>query len=277
MNRSQRFSHRVAIVTGAATGIGYEIVRRLLEEGAYVLMNDINAEITEEAIAKLSKHHPGKLTSYCGDAGDISVIREMVKWAVKKFGRLDLLVANAGITLFGDFFEFTPAEFQTITNLNLQGTFFLVQTSANQMRIQGTGGRIVLMSSVVGMRAGANLAAYAMTKSAISTLASALVPELSPHQIYINALAPGATLTERTEQETPDYAGTWGRLIPTGKVALPGDIADATLFLLSQDARHITGQTLVVDGGWTQIGKTPESNENEAQPNPLQNNHLPES
>lgn len=182
----------------------------------------------------------------------------MVDTVVREMGHLDLLVANAGITLFGDFFEFSPEAFTRIINLNLRGSFFLIQAAAKQMRKQQAGGRIVLMSSVVGIRAGSQLVAYAMTKSAISTLAKALVPELAPHNIFVNAIAPGATLTERTKLETVNYEGTWGQLIPSGRVAQTRDIAHATLFLLSEDSAHINGHTLVVDGGWTVMGKTPE-------------------
>ena len=97
-----------------------------------------------------------------------------------------------------------------------------------------------------------------MTKAALQMMAKSLVLALAPYQITVNAIAPGATLTERTKEEEPDYAGTWGKLIPRGIVGKPNDVAEVCLFLLSDGAAHINGQTLVVDGGWTAIGRYPE-------------------
>ena len=125
------------------------------------------------------------------------------------------------------------------------------------MRLQGGGGRILLMSSTIGLRAYPHLAVYSMTKSALHMMARSLVLDLSPHEITINALAPGATITERTLQEDPDYKNAWAELIPDGKTAMPLDVARAAIFLLSSDAGHITGQTLVVDGGWTAVSPYP--------------------
>ena len=124
------------------------------------------------------------------------------------------------------------------------------------MRKQGTGGSILLTSSVTGHQAHQFLAAYGMTKAAIQMLAKALVIELSPHQININTIAPGATMTERTAED-PDYLKTWSRITPLGKPASVQDIAAAALFLTSDSAKHITGQSLVIDGGWTSVGPSP--------------------
>src|SRR5690606_34510890 len=181
----------------------------------------------------------------------------MVQTAVDTFGRLDMAVANAGLTLWGDFFEYEPDAFEQVVGLNLRGSFFLAQAAARQMRAQGTGGRIVLMSSVTGHQAVPYLSAYGMTKAGLEMLARALVLELSPHGITINCVAPGATLTPRNLQDDPNYAESWGRIVPTRRVATPADIANAALFLLSPQSGQITGQTIVVDGGWTAISPTP--------------------
>jgi NAD(P)-dependent dehydrogenase (short-subunit alcohol dehydrogenase family) len=176
----------------------------------------------------------------------------MVATAVREFGRLDIVVANAGLTLFGDFFEYTPASFAEVMRVNLQGTFFLAQAAAIQMRAQGDGGSIVFTSSVTGHQAHRQLTAYGMSKAAIEMLARSLVVELSPYRITVNAVAPGATLTERTAAD-PNYEQTWSALTPLGRPATPADIAQAVLFLAGPGARHITGQTLIVDGGWTVV------------------------
>lgn len=231
----------------------------LSQEGAAVVINDIDAKVLDEANKAINEVSHSKCLAIPGNAGDVSFIESLVARTLEKFGQLDLVVANAGITLFGRFFDFTPQHFRQVIDLNLRGAFFLTQASARSMVELKRPGAILLMSSVVGMQAYPHLTTYAMTKAALRTMARSLVLELSPHNIRINALAPGATLTDRTRMEDPDYAGTWSKLIPLGRSAQPKDIADAALFLLSKDARHITGETLVVDGGWNATSPLPES------------------
>ena len=180
----------------------------------------------------------------------------MVDTAVARFGKLNIITANAGITLFADFFEYTPDAFQKVMQLNLGGSFFLTQSAARQMKEQQTGGSILLMSSVVGHQAHKNLAAYAITKAGLEMLAKNLVVELSPFKITINAIAPGATLTERTLHDA-DYEQTWSRITPLGRPATATDIANAALFMVSDGAKHITGQSLIIDGGWTSVSPSP--------------------
>ena len=144
--------------------------------------------------------------------------QQMVQEAVKQFGKLDIAIANAGITLFGDFFDYKPEDFDQVMKVNLSGTFFLAQAAATQMKDQGSGGSILFMSSVTGHQAHKNLAAYGMSKAALEMLAKTLVLELSPFRITVNAIAPGATITERTSSD-PDYEKTWSRITPIGKPA----------------------------------------------------------
>jgi glucose 1-dehydrogenase len=249
------FQNKVAIVTGAGQGIGREICRRLAEEGAQVVLNDVDAALAETS-AKAIRAEKGNCIPYTGDVSDVNFIQKMVDHTINKFGRVDIAVANAGITLFGDFFEYKAADFYNVMKVNLGGSFFFAQAAARQMKKQGGGGRILFMSSVTGHQAHKNLAAYGMSKAALEMLAKTLVVELSPFKITVNAIAPGATLTERTAND-PGYEKIWSEITPIGKPASTLDIANAALFLVSPSAGQITGHTLVIDGGWSSVSPSP--------------------
>ena len=249
------FTHKVAIVTGAGQGIGLEICRKLSKAGAKVILNDLDEKLAAEAVKNIS-NEKGIAVAVGGDSSELSIIQQLVDTAVSKFGKLDIAIANAGITLYGDFFDYKPGSFFEVMKVNLGGSFFLAQAAAKQMKKQEKGGAILLTSSVTGHQAHKNLAAYGMSKAALEMLAKNLVIELSQHKINVNTIAPGATLTERTVSE-PGYESTWSRITPLGKPAGVEDIANAALFLVSDEAKHITGQTLIVDGGWTYVSPSP--------------------
>lgn len=251
-----QFADKVAIVTGAGQGIGFEICSSLAAAGAIVILNDINKDLADEAAIIINKNYPEKCIALAGDSSDTVFIQQMVDTAVEKFSRLDIVIANAGITLFGDFFTYSPESFFRVMQVNLGGTFFLAQAAANQMKKQKDGGSILFTSSVTGHQAHKDLAAYSMSKAALEMLAKNLVIELSPYKININTIAPGATQTERTLDD-PGYIDVWSRITPMGRPATVRDIADTALFLVSDKAKHITGQTLIVDGGWTSISPSP--------------------
>lgn len=250
------FKEKVAIVTGAGQGIGFEICRRLAIEGAHVFLNDVDETLANEASATINAGIAGKCIPFSGDAGDVIFIQKMVDETVAKFGKIDIVIANAGITLFGDFFTYSPESFSRVLQVNLGGTFFLAQAAANQMRKQASGGSLLFTSSVTGHQAHKDLGVYGMTKAALEMLARNLVIEVSKYKINVNTIAPGATLTERTLND-PDYEKTWSELTPMGRPATVTDIANAALFFVSDEAKHITGQSLIVDGGWSCISPSP--------------------
>lgn len=253
------FQSQTAIVTGAGVGIGFAIARDLARQGASVLLNDLDQTLAHRAAATIQQEG-GRCLAYPGDVSDVAFIQSMVDKAVAEFGKLTIVVANAGITIFGDFLDYQPDNFQKVVNLNLRGSFFLTQIAARQMRAQQTGGSVLLMSSVTGHQAHPGLAAYGMTKAALEMLAKNLVLELSPYGININAVAPGATQTERTLDD-PTYVPIWSRITPMGRPATVDDISNAVLFLVAPQSRHITGQSLVVDGGWTAVSPPPVATE----------------
>ncbi|MET0394994.1 MAG: SDR family oxidoreductase [Chitinophagaceae bacterium] len=245
------FTGQVAIVTGAGQGIGFGIARELSLKGAIVMLNDEKGKLAVHAAAAIRKAG-GACEPWAGDIADPDFVREMTETAVEKFGKLTIAVANAGLTLVGDFFTYSPEQLQRMMNVNVGGTFFLAQQAARHMKLNHEKGSLLFMSSVAAHQAHKNLAAYSMTKAAIEMLSKNLVAELSPYGITVNTLAPGATQTERTIGDR-DYKNNWAAITPLGRIAETADIVNAALFLVSPASRHITGQTLVIDGGWTSV------------------------
>ena len=254
--QENRFTGKTAIITGAGIGIGFEIARSLAKEGASIILNDLDEALAKEAAGKIEAEG-GNCLAIAGDSSELACISNMVDAAKLNYGSVDLAIANAGITTFGGFLEYDPKDFDRLVKVNLQGTFFLAQAAAREMIAQNREGRILLMSSVTGHQAHPDLTAYGMSKAAIRMLAKSLGVELGKYRITVNAISPGATITERTLQLEGDYMAEWEKITPTGKAATTQDIAHAALFLLSPQAHHISGQTLVVDGGWTSYSPPP--------------------
>jgi len=245
-------TNKTAIITGAGQGIGLRMAEMLHASGANIILNDVDDALCKAAAAKIGNRCLGMT----GDSSDPFFIEKMVNKAVETFGQLNIAIANAGITLFGKFSTYPVTDFERVMDVNLRGTFYLAQCASNQMIKQSSGGSLLFTSSVTGHQAHKNLAAYSMTKAGIEMLAKNLVSEISEHGINVNCIAPGATLTERTLQD-PDYTATWTKLTPMNRPGTVDDVARAAVFLVSDQARHITGQSLVIDGGWSAMSPSP--------------------
>ncbi|MEK9741225.1 MAG: SDR family oxidoreductase [Flavobacteriaceae bacterium] len=251
------FHSKVAVITGAGQGIGLQISLFLAKAGASIVLNDIDSEKAQLAIKEIQSIG-GKCISVVGDAGEIEIIKKMVYKAIEEFGSLDFAIANAGITTFGNFLDYSQTEFNSLLRLNLQGSFFLAQEAAKYMIKNQIKGRLIFMSSVTGFTFHPDLTAYGMSKAALAFLAKTLGVDLAKHQITVNAIAPGATQTQRTSDlDDGNYVETWKKITPNGRCATTDDIAHATLFFLTEEAKHLTGQTLIIDGGWTSLSPSP--------------------
>ncbi len=252
-------SGRVALVTGAAQGFGFACARRLAEAGASVVLADRRADRLEAACGRLDAD--GR--SVAAVEGDISReedVAALVRAAVEGFGRLDVLVNNAGV--FSNFLleHMEPDEFQRILDVNVRGAFLCIRAAAGQMRAQGGGGSIVNITSIDAIRpSGSGLSHYGTSKHAIWGLTKTMALELGPDGIRVNAVAPGPSLTEGAVEfveagapEGIDVEAQWGAYqarIPLRRLAHPDDVARAALFLASDLGAYVSGAQLVVDGG----------------------------
>lgn len=254
------FKDYAVIVTGAGTGIGYGICMAFAKAGAEVALNDIDEAAALEAANKINTEVSAEVVwPYVFDVADPEAVRAAVADVFRRHGRLDVVIANAGLSHFGRFLDYTPEAFDRVTAVNLRGTYFTAQAAAQIMiQSKAENGRLIFMSSVTGAQAYPNLSAYGMTKAGIQHLAAVLAVELGRYGITVNAIAPGATVTERTMKDDPNYDTNWQSVAPNRRVAQVEDIVQTALFLASPQARHITGQTIVVDGGWTLLSTIPE-------------------
>jgi glucose 1-dehydrogenase len=247
------------IVTGAGTGIGYAVARSFAHSGAWVALNDLDGALAERSAQALNTEIGAeRVVAYALDVADVAGVRQMVAGAAERFGGLDVVVANAGLTNYGSFLDYTPEAFDRLTSVNLRGSYFTAQAGAQAMIARGTPGRILLMSSVTGLRAFRNLGAYGITKAGIRFMASVLALELGQYGITVNAIGPGATLTDRTLADDPNFEANWALVTPNGRAGYVEDVVAAARFLASREAAHVTGQTLMVDGGWTLHSPLPE-------------------
>jgi 2-deoxy-D-gluconate 3-dehydrogenase len=242
-----------SIITGAAMGIGFGIARRFVEAGANVLLADIDQKVAETAAEKLSKG-PGKAVAMQIDVSQDDAGHRMVERCIAQFGALDILVNNAGIFPTVPMLEMGPDLFDKVIAVNLKGLAFASKASAARMIKQGKGGRIINIASIDSIHPSmVGLAAYDASKGGVAMFTKNFALEVAPHNILVNAIAPGAITTEGTtnptQKERIQAMDEFLKMIPLGRAGEPDDIAKVAVFLASSAADYITGEMIVVDGG----------------------------
>lgn len=243
---------KVALVTGAARGIGLAAARRFLAEGFRVAMLDIESELLRGAVAALPRPDDA-LALHC-DVSDAAGVAAAVAAIAERFGRLDALVNNAGIATFAPVMETSDDDFRRIMEVNLTGPFLCTKAAAPLMREHG-GGAIVNITSISAVRASTLRSAYGTSKAALAHLTKQLAVELASLGIRVNAVAPGPVETAMAKAvHTPEIRADYHDAIPLNRYGLEEELAEAIYFLCSDRASYITGQILAVDGGFDAAG-----------------------
>jgi glucose 1-dehydrogenase/3-oxoacyl-[acyl-carrier protein] reductase len=245
-----KLSGKVACVTGAGTGIGVGIALALAEAGADVAVSYFGSESGAKDTAAKIQSVGRKVLLQKTDVADGPQARALVDATVDTLGRIDVMVNNSGVTLPKPFLELDEETWDRTFGINLRGMYLCSQRAAQHMVRQGGGGRIINLSSVHGFSATRSHAHYEATKGGINMFTKALAIELAEHQITVNCIAPGAIEVERYYRTMPNYdPAVMGKRIPLGRVGYPNDVAPLAVFLASNDASYITGETILVDGG----------------------------
>ena len=239
---------KVAIVTGGTRGIGFEIVRKYLANGARVVLFGSRQETVDKALAKLKEENSEwEAEGMCPNLTDAAEVEKAVLSIKEKFGKVDILVNNAGISQNTPLYNYTPEEFDKAIDLNVRALFYSILPTAKIMKEQG-GGCIINTSSMVSISGQPSGVGYPTSKFAVNGMTISLARELAKDHIRVNAVAPGVTKTDMVASLPPQMVERISAQIPLGRPGDPEEVADAFLYLASDMASYVTGEILSVDG-----------------------------
>ncbi len=244
-----RLRDKVAIVTGAARGIGKAIAEQFLREGARLVVTDVRGEDLDATAQELA--HLGESLAIAADVTVSKDVERVVQESVARYGRIDILVNNAGVASFEPFLEHTESAWDRTLSVDLKGVFLMGQAVARQMVAQGGPGSIVNMASTNGILGERLLAAYNAAKAGVILLTKTMAIELGQHNIRANAVCPGFILTELAADSGADqsFITEYIKKIPLGRYGRPEDVAQLCAFLASDESSFITGAPIIIDGG----------------------------
>lgn len=240
------FAGKVAIITGSARGIGKEIAKAFLDQGAKVVISDVNAEACAETVKEFGAN---AIAIPC-NVTVAAEVDKLVSETKEKLGSVDIVVNNAGVTRDALFIRMKEEDWDMVLNINLKGAFLVSQAAASVMMKQRSG-KIVNMASVSGLFGNAGQANYASSKAGLVALTKVMARELAARNVNVNAIAPGFIKTAMTDKLSEEIKENINKQIPFGRMGEVKDIANAALFLASEKSSYITGQTIAVCGGLT--------------------------
>ncbi len=243
-----RFKGKSAIVTGASRGIGREIALLLAKEGARVAVNYSGSKDKADEVVQLITAAGGEAFAIQADVSDADSVKKMVDQTVETFGSIDILVNNAGITKDNLLMRMKEDEWDDVMSINLKGVFLCTKGVTRQMMRQRAG-KIVNVASIVGVSGNPGQANYVAAKAGVIGFTKTAAQELASRNINVNAVAPGFITTDMTDALSEEVKNQMLAMIPLGKLGNPEDVAKTVMFLLSDDAAYITGQTIHIDGG----------------------------